>query len=84
MRYELFISEEALEQVRKLPESVRRNIGDRLELLQKELGRGMTDLEGESDIYRVDVGTYQVRFRLDASKIDVCSVLKRKDSEEPF
>lgn len=36
MAYQLFISEEALEQVRGLPEDLRKNIGYRLHLLQQE------------------------------------------------
>jgi len=37
MRYELFLSEEAREQLRELPEGIRRNIGQRLQFLQDDL-----------------------------------------------
>jgi phage-related protein len=37
MRYEIFMSEEAREQLRELPEEIRRNIGYRLQLLQNDL-----------------------------------------------
>ncbi len=36
MSYRLFISEEAREQLRALPDEVRRNIGYRIQLLQEE------------------------------------------------
>ena len=45
MQYELFISGEAREQLRELPEEIRRNIGYRLQLLQDDLAGDVKKLE---------------------------------------
>lgn len=53
MRYELFISEEAREQLRALPDELRRNFGQRLRLLQEDLRGGIEMLEGRRQHYRL-------------------------------
>ena len=68
MRYELFISEEAREQLRELPEEIRRNIGYRLQLLQDELAGDVKKLEGQRSHYRLRAGSGCILFRLDVAK----------------
>ena len=80
MRYELFSSEEAREQLRELSEEIRRNIGYRLQLLQDDLAGDVKKLEGQPSHYRLRVGTYRILCRLDGAKID--AVKRRKDAYE--
>ena len=68
MRYELFISEEAREQLRELPGEIRLNIGYRLQLLQDELAGDVKKLEGQRSHYRLRAGSYRILFRLDGAK----------------
>ena len=82
MRYELFISEEAKEQLRELPEDIRRNIGNRLQLLQENLTGDVKKLEGQRSHYRLRVGTHRVLFRLDRANIEIYAVKQRKDAYE--
>ncbi len=58
MRYGLFISEEAREQLRELPDEIRRNIGYRLQLLQDDLAGDVKKLEGQRSRYRLRAGTH--------------------------
>ena len=53
MRYELFISQEAREQLRELPHEIRRNIGYRLQSLQGDLAGDVKKLEGQRSHYRL-------------------------------
>jgi mRNA interferase RelE/StbE len=69
MRYELLISEEAREQLRKLPDEIRRNIGYRLQLLQDDLAGDVKKLEGQRSHYRLRVGTFRILFRLNSAKL---------------
>ena len=82
MRHQLFISEEAREQLRELPDEIRRNIGHRLQLLQEDLAGDVKKLEGLRSHYRLRVGTYRILFRLDAARIEVYAVKQRKDAYE--
>ena len=52
MRYELFISGEAREQLRELPAELRRNVGHRLQLLQADLSGDIKKIEGPRGHYR--------------------------------
>ena len=45
--YQLFISEEAREQLRSLPAQLRKNIGYRIHLLQVEFAGDIQKLEGQ-------------------------------------
>jgi mRNA interferase RelE/StbE len=82
MRYELFISEEAREQLRELPDELRRNMGYRLNTLQDDLAGNVKKLEGQRSHYRLRVGTHRILFRLDGAKIEVYAVKQRKDAYE--
>jgi mRNA interferase RelE/StbE len=82
MQYELFISEEAREQLRELPDDIRRNIGYRLQLLQDDLTGDVKKLEGLRGHYRLRVGTQRILFRIDGAMIEVYAVKQRKDAYE--
>jgi mRNA-degrading endonuclease RelE of RelBE toxin-antitoxin system len=62
MTYELFISEEAREQLRALPGEQRRSIGQRLHQLQQQFTGDIKKLEGQRSRYRLRVGTYKFCF----------------------
>ena len=56
MAYEMFIAEEAREQLRSLPEEIRQSIGYRLHLLQQDFSGDIKKLEGPRSHYRLRVG----------------------------
>jgi mRNA interferase RelE/StbE len=82
MRYHLFISEEAKHQLRELPAEIRRNIGNRLQLLQEDLAGDIKKLEGQRNHYRLRVGPHRILFRLDRANIEIYAVKQRKDAFE--
>ncbi len=82
MAYQLFISEEAREQIRALPEELRRNIGRRLDGLQQEFSGDIKKLEGLRNHYRLRVGEHRVLFRMNADAIEVYAVKQRKNAYE--
>ena len=82
MAYQLFLSEEAREQLRALPEDLRRNLGYRLHLLQQEFAGDIKKLEGQRHHYRLRVGGHRILFRMDANRIEVYAVKQRKDAYE--
>ena len=71
MAYELFISEEAHDQLRALPQELRKNIGYRIHLLQQEFSGDINKLEGHRNHYRLRVGGHRILFRIDANTIEV-------------
>ena len=82
MAYELFLSEEARDQLRVLPEEQRRNIGRRLQLLQEQFAGDIKKLEGQHSHYRLRVGSFRILFRLIENRIEVYAVKQRKDAYE--
>ncbi len=52
IRYDLEIKEEAMAALRRLPEAVRRDIGYRLHLLQKDFTGDVKKLRGSKNDYR--------------------------------
>jgi mRNA-degrading endonuclease RelE of RelBE toxin-antitoxin system len=68
VRYALFVSDEARDQLRALPAEIRRNIGYRLQLLQDDLQGDVKKLEGQRTHYRLRVGSYRVLFASKAVK----------------
>jgi len=82
MRYELGISEEARQQLRELPEEIRRNIGYRLQLLQDDLAGDVKKPEGQRSHYRLRIGTNRVLFLINGGKIEVYTVKLRKNVYE--
>jgi mRNA interferase RelE/StbE len=82
LAYQLFLSEEAREQLRSLPADLRRNIGHRLELLQQEFSGDIKKLEGPRNHYRLRVGGHRILFRMNGDVIEVYAVKQRKDAYE--
>ena len=82
MSFELFISEEAREQLRNLPDDVRRNLGYRLQSLQDDFSGDVKKLKGQTNLYRLRVGNHRLLFCLDGAKIEVYAVKQRKDAYE--
>jgi mRNA interferase RelE/StbE len=74
MAYQMFISEEAREELRALPDELRKNIGYRLHLLQQEFSGDIKKLEGPRSHYRLRVGGHRILFRMDAKVIEVYAV----------
>ena len=80
MAYLLFLTEDAREQLRALPNELRRDIGFRLEGLRRGFVGDIKKLEGAGNRYRLRVGSYRVLFRLDASSLEVYAVKQRKNA----
>lgn len=78
--YDLWISEEAREQIRGLPEEMRRNVGQRLRALQDGLSGDVKKLSGSHEGYRLRVGSLRVLFKLRGARIEVHAVRQRKDA----
>lgn len=82
MNFELLISDEAREQLRNLPDEVRRNLGYRLQSLQDDFSGDVKKLKGHTNLYRLRAGNHRLLFRLDGAKIEVYAVKQRKDAYE--
>lgn len=80
--YRLALSEEARDQLRELPKDRRRQIGERLTLLQNDLAGDVKKLNAAESKYRLRVGKYRVLFRLEGDLIAVYSVKDRKEAYE--
>ena len=79
MNYELEIKEQAKTALRKAPEEIRREIGYRLHLLQREFAGDVKKLRGSENEYRLRVGNYRVLFELAGNRIVVYTLGQRKD-----
>ena len=82
IEYRLALAEEAREQLRALPKDRRRQIGERLTLLQRNLAGDVKKLAAAENKYRLRVGKYRVFFRLEGDLIAVYSVKDRKEAYE--
>ena len=82
IEYRLALAEEAREQLRALPKDRRRQIGERLTLLQNNLAGDVKKLTAAENKYRLRVGKYRVFFRLEDDLIAVYSVKDRKEAYE--
>lgn len=80
--YSLVISEEGREQLRALPKTLRRNIGQRLDALQIGLAGDVKKLTAREHKYRLRVGNYRILFRLEGAVIFVYAVKHRRDAYE--
>jgi mRNA interferase RelE/StbE len=65
-----------------LPKDRRRQIGERLTLLQNKLTGDVKKLNAAENKYRLRVGKYRVLFRLEGDLIAVYSVKDRKEAYE--
>jgi len=79
MAYEMEIKDEAKAKLRALPEGVRREIGHRLHLLQRDFRGDVKKLQGSKNEYRLRVGEYRVLFELVGTRIIVYTLGRRKD-----
>ena len=78
MRYRLEIKEEARQQLRALPKEQRRNIGQRLDALQKDFSLDVKKLTTKTHEYRLRMGSLRVLFTLERDLISVYAVKDRK------
>ena len=79
MEYEMEIKDEAKAKLKALPEDLRREIGYRLHLLQKDLSGDVKKLKGSKNEYRLRVGDHRVLFELIGKRIVVYTLGPRKD-----
>lgn len=79
MPYEMEITDEAKAKLRALPEHIRREIGYRLHLLQRDFGGDVRKLQGSKNEYRLRVGEHRVLFELLGTRILVYTLGPRKD-----
>jgi mRNA-degrading endonuclease RelE of RelBE toxin-antitoxin system len=82
LAYRLLLSEEAREQLRALSLELRKNIGHRLDLLQREFAGDIKKLEGTKNRYRLRVGNHRVLFTVNADIIEIYAVKQRKNAYE--
>jgi mRNA interferase RelE/StbE len=82
VHYTLAISEEAIAQLRSLPQDQRRRIGERLTRLQDGLSGDVKKLSGKESRYRLRVGDFRVLFALAGGQISVYAVKDRKEAYE--
>lgn len=82
VHYTLAISEEAIAQLRSLPQEQRRRIGERLNRLQDGLSGDLKKLSGKESKYRLRVGDFRVLFTLAGGQISVYAVKDRKEAYE--
>jgi len=81
MRYQLFISKLAREQLRALPKDIRRNIGFRIDALLEDLAGDVKKLTGKHPpIYRLRVGNHRILFGLVGETIEIHKVKDRRDA----
>jgi mRNA interferase RelE/StbE len=80
MRYRLFLSEEARDQLRALPQEIRRNIGQRIDRLQTDLTGDVKKLSNREAKYRLRVGSFRVLFELQGDTIFIHAVKDRKEA----
>ena len=80
--FELFLSEEALEQLRALPKELRKRVGERLTALESSFRGDIKKLAGAENKYRLRVGSHRVLFRLAGKQIQVYAVKDRKEAYE--
>ena len=82
MRYRLEIKQEARQQLRALPQEQRRNVGQRLDVLQNSLSGDVKKLTAKTREYRLRVGSLRVLFTLEGDLISVYGVKDRKEAYE--
>lgn len=80
MRYQLLISDEAREQLRSLPRTIRRNVGHRLDLLQEDLAGDVKKLSAREKKYRLRIGSYRILFELQGNTVWVYAVKHRREA----
>ena len=82
MPYALKISDSAIDKLRSLPKALRRQIGQKLDSLERDFQGDVKKLVGHKNRYRLRVGSYRVLFALESGRILVYGVTDRKDAYE--
>jgi mRNA interferase RelE/StbE len=82
MSYRLEIKEEARQQLRAFGKEQRRNVGRRLDTLQRNLSGDVKKLTAKTHEYRLRVGSLRVLFTLEKDLISVYAVRDRKQAYE--
>lgn len=80
MRYRLFLSEEARDQLRALPPGIRPNLGGRIDPLQNDLTGDVKKLSAREGKDRWRVGPFRVLFALQGDTIFIHAVKDRKEA----
>ena len=80
--FKLFLSDEALAQLRALPKELRQRIGARLNDLETRFQGDLKKLVGAENKYRLRVGNHRVLFRLAGKQLQVYAVKDRKEAYE--
>jgi mRNA-degrading endonuclease RelE of RelBE toxin-antitoxin system len=85
VRYRIEISETAIEQLGALPKDLRRNIGQRMEILRENLQGDVVKLKAQGNRYRLRVGSHRVLFSLagDAIQILLSKTERKLMSDSP-
>ena len=80
MRYQIFLTVEARDQIRVMQKTLRRRIGEAISRLETDLSGDVKKLSARHNAYRLRVGSYRILFRLDANRVEVYAVKDRKDA----
>lgn len=79
MPYELEIKAEPMKFLRSLPVKERKQVGYRLNCLQRDFSGDVTKLRGSRNEYRLRVGDWRVLFELVGDQIVVYAIGDRKN-----
>jgi mRNA interferase RelE/StbE len=79
MHYRLGISDSAKRALRLISKQDRQEIGYKIYLMQEDLSGDVKKLRGSQNEYRLRVGNYRVKFRLENDLIAVYKIGDRKD-----
>jgi mRNA interferase RelE/StbE len=79
VRYTVVLTDEVKANLRRLPLSLRRELGHKLFLLEEDLSGSVKKLKGSRNEYRLRVGDYRALFELEGRTATVYAVGNRKD-----
>ena len=86
MSYSVRTTKKAEKQIRALPESVKKKIGDIVDVLKNEAiparRYDVKKIKGRKNIYRIRVGSYRMLYLLDENRITILLVLHRSKAYE--
>lgn len=78
----MLMSQPGTPQLRALPKEQRRNLGRRLDALQKDFSGDVKKLTAKAHEYRLRMGSLRVLFTLEGDLISVYAVKDRKKAYE--
>ncbi|MBV9008133.1 MAG: type II toxin-antitoxin system RelE/ParE family toxin [Verrucomicrobia bacterium] len=81
-KYRLEIKDEARRQLKALSKEKCRNVGTRLDALQRTFSGDVKNLTAKTHEYRLRIGTLRVLFTLEKDLISVYAVKDRKEAYE--